>query len=301
MTLGGVGSPRAAAAGATATLSGAYISATLPPSLPKTGYDLGIFKAGSNLIPSKVWVAIAATGAAPATQVSELSVTASTTIKVAKSGAFVSGTPIVVRIPIPDTQWTVAGDAPLSFAQAGAGSLPSLPIGLNDQLAAVAGSIVVKPRLANLRFVMDCQPGSTVAPFKTFTPALAAPFATLEVDAPVPPATSAAPAVRVVSTKLKRLGSRVSVLVVCPAGAGTCTGRLALRSVAPVRIAGRARILLVGPSARYSVAAGATKAVRVTLSRAARTLLRTRRTLRVRTTLTRAGGTAVKRDLTLNR
>ena len=91
------------------------------------------------------------------------------------------------------------------------------------------------------------------------------------------------------------------VLVVCPAGTGTCTGRLALRSVAPVRIAGRARILLVGPAARYSVAAGATKAVRVTLSRAARTLLRTRRTLRVRTTLTPTGGTAVKRDLTLNR
>ena len=78
-----------------------------------------------------------------------------------------------MRIPIPDTTWTVTGDGPVAFSQAAAGSLPSLPVGLNDQLVPVAGSIVVKPKLANLRFVMDCQPGSTVAPFKTFTPALA--------------------------------------------------------------------------------------------------------------------------------
>ena len=109
VTLGGVGSPRDAAAGATATLSGAYISAKLPPSLPKTGYDLGVFKAGRNPIPSRVWIAIAAANATPATQVRELSVTASTTIKVATSGRFVSGTPIVVRIPIADTTWTVSG------------------------------------------------------------------------------------------------------------------------------------------------------------------------------------------------
>ena len=301
VTLGGVGSPRDAAAGATATLSGAFISATLPPSLPKTGYDLGVLRAGVNPIPSRVWIAIAATGATPATQVAELSVVASTTIKVAANGSFISGTPIVVRIPIPDTQWTVTGDAPVAFGQAGAGTLPSLPVGLNDQPAAVGGSIVVKPKLANLRFVMDCQPGSTVAPFKSFTPALAPPFATLEADAPAPPATAVAPAVRVASVKLKRLGSRVGVLVSCPAGSAACTGRLALRSVAPVRIAGRARVLVVARTARYSVAAGATKAVRLTLSRTARTLMNTRRTLRVRATLAPAAGTVVKRDLTLNR
>jgi hypothetical protein len=301
VTLGGVGSPLAAAPGTTATLSGAFISATLPPSLPKTGYDLGIFKAGRNSIPSKVWVAIAATGATPATQVRELSLTASTTIKVAKSGAFVSGTPIVVRIPIPDTQWTVTGDVPVAFAQAGPGSLPSLPVGLNDQLVPVAGSILVKPRLANLRFVMDCQPGSTVAPFTTFTAAIAPPFAALEADGPVPPATATAPAARVASARLKRVGSRVGVVIACPAGAGTCRGRIALRSVAPVRIGGRARILVVAPPVGYSVAAGARRTVRVTLSRAARTLMTTRPTLRVRATLTPVSGSAVGRNLILNR
>lgn len=301
VTLGGAGSPREAAAGATVTLSGTYLSATLPPSLPQTGYDLGIFKAGHNAIPSRVWIAIAAAHATPAVQVREVSVTASTTIKAAGSGAFVSGTPIVVRIPIPNTTWTATGDGPVAFSQAGPGSLPSLPVGLNDALVPVAGSILVKPKLANLRFVMDCQPGSTVAPFKSLTPAVAAPFATLEADAPLPPATSAAPAARVVSTKLKRTGSRVAVLVTCPAGGTTCQGRIALRSVAPVRIGGRARILVVAPGASYRIAAGARKTVRLTLSRAARTLLRTRRTLRVRATLTPASGKAVTRDLTLHR
>ncbi|MDP1849884.1 MAG: hypothetical protein Q8K79_19015, partial [Solirubrobacteraceae bacterium] len=92
-----------------------------------------------------------------------------------------------------------------------------------------------------------------------------------------------------------------AVLLTCPAGGATCQGRVALRSVAPVRRAGRARILVVAARASYRVAAGGRKAVRLTLSRAARTLLRTRRTLRVRATLTPSSGKAVKRDLTLHR
>ena len=157
-----------------------------------------------------------------------------------------------MRIPIPDTSWTVTGDGPVAFSQAGPGSLPSLPVGINDGLVPVAGSIVVKPKLANLRFVMDCQPGSTAAPFKSLTPALAAPFATLEADVPLPPATAAAPVVSVASTKLKRIGPRVAVVIACPAGAATCAGRVALRSVAPVRIAGRSRTLGVAPGAAYT-------------------------------------------------
>ena len=123
----------------------------------------------------------------------ELSVTASTTIVVDAGGNFVSGTPIVVTIPIPDTTWTIVSDGPVTFSQAGPGTLPTLPVGIDDKLTAVSGSIVVKPKLANLRFVLDCQPGSTVPPYTSLTPAAAAPFATLEAAAPVPAAVAPPP------------------------------------------------------------------------------------------------------------
>lgn len=292
--LTGVGSPRDAAAGATATLSGGAISAALPASLPKTGYDLGIFSAGLNQIPSRVWLAIAAANATPATQVRELSVTASTTIKVNAAGAFVSGTPIVVTIPIPSTTWTAAGTGPVAFSQAGPGTLPNLPVGLNDVLVAVNGSIVVKPKLANLRFVMDCQPGSTTAPFRSLTPAVAAPFATLEADVPV---VAGKPKARIAATKLRALAARVGVAIACPAGADACRGRVSLRSA----LALGDRILTLAPPATYTVAAGTTRTVRLTLNPIARKRLAQRRTLRTRVTLTPASGVPVRRDLTLQR
>ena len=168
VTLTGVGSPAGAPPGTPATLSGASLSATLPLSLPEQGYNLGIFSEGYNAIPSKVWIAIAASNATPAVQVKELSVVASTTI-VLRNGPgseFVSGTPIVVTIPIPDTTWTVAAAGPVSFSQAGPATLPSLPVGTGDKVQPVIGSIVVKPTLGTLRFVLDCQPGTTVSPFQ---------------------------------------------------------------------------------------------------------------------------------------
>jgi hypothetical protein len=307
VTLGGAGSPVGAPAGAVATLSGASISATLPPSLPQQGYALGIFQPGFNAIPAQVWIAIAASNAEPATQVFTLSVTTATTIEVDGAGAFVSGTPIVVTIPIPDSSWTVTGAGPVVFSQAPPGTLPALPVGLSDAVVPVAGSIVVKPTLGTLRFVLDCQPGTTESPFQTFAAAAAEPFATLESDAPVAPVV--APALKIpprskpsfATTRPKVAGGRASVTIACTKGKSSCTGRVALKSAAPVRVAGRARVLQVAPGASYSVPPGQRRAVKLRLSAGARALLRTRRTLRVQATLLPAAGLAIKRQLTLSR
>jgi hypothetical protein len=306
VTLGGTGSPNGATAGTVATLSGASVSAMLPPSLPEAGYGIGAFHAGVNPIPAKVWVAIAASNATPAVQVRELSVTTSTTIADDSNG-FVSGTPIVVTIPIPDTTWTVNETGPVAFSQAGPGTLPSLPIGVNDKVQPSIGSIVVKPDIG-FRFILDCQPGSTAAPFTSVTPGIASPFATLDAAAPVPPVPPPPPPVlvappkpNIATTKLKVAGNRISVKITCPSGTLACGGKLHVRSVAPLKIGKSRRILLVAPVASYDVKAGGRKTLRLRLGSAARTLLRTRRSIRVRVTLKPSSGRAVKRDVTLAR
>ena len=314
VTLSGVGSPAGATAGAIATLSGASLSAQLPPSLPEQGYELGIFTAGYNAVPSKVWVAIAAANAAPATRVQQLTVEASTTIVVDSGGNFVSGTPIVVTIPIPDTTWTVTGAGPVSFSQAGPGTLPGLPVGVDDKVVPVSGSIVVKPQLANLRFVLDCQPGSTAPPYQAMTPAIASPFAALEAAAPVPPVPPPPPPPplppppiaakqlpRVASTKLTRLGGRVGVAISCPAGLAACKGRVSVRSQAPVRIGAKRERIAIAARKTYDVPAGKQRTVRLSLTPAARRLLRSRARLGVRVTLDPSSGADVTRTLTLHR
>jgi hypothetical protein len=310
VTLTGSGSPAGAPAGATATLSGASISAQLPVTLPQTGYALGIFSPGYNAIPSRVWVAITASNAVPAVQVRELSVVASTTIVVDGSGEFVSGTPIVVTIPIPDTTWTVAADGPVAFSQAAGGTLPRLPVGVDDALVAVSGSIVVKPQLANLRFVLDCQPGSTAAPYTSFTAAAALPFATLDAAAPVPPVVvpaataprTAAPRLRILSPRSGVRGGRIALAVSCPRGTVACKGRVSVRSIVKVREGTRRRHVTMVTRRAYSVPAGRTRTLRLPLTRAGRHYTaNVFRTMRVLAKLEPSSGRAVTRVLTLDR
>jgi hypothetical protein len=309
VVLSGVGSPVGAPAGTVATLSGASISAQLPPSLPMQGYEGGIFHSGYNEVPSKVWIAIAASNATPATQVRELSVIASTTITVqgGEGSEFVSGTPIVVTIPIPDTTWTVAADGPVTFAQAPAGSLPDLPVGLDDKVIAVKGSIVVKPSLGGLRFVMDCQPGSTAAPNKVATPLAATPFAQLEAAAPVPPPPPPPPPVkpagkpRVASSKLKLVAGRVAITIACPAGTVACKGRVGVRSLAPLKLGSKRAILDLTASRAYVVPASRQRVFKIAITPAARRVMRARRSLGLRVTLKPSAGANASRVLTLSR
>ncbi len=322
VTLTGVGSPAGAPAGTPATLSGASLSATLPVSLPEQGYNLGIFSDGYNAIPSRVWIAIAASNATPAVQVKELNVVASTTI-VLRNGPgseFVSGTPIVVTIPIPDTTWTVAASGPVSFSQAGPGTLPSLPVGTGDKVQPVIGSIVVKPTLGTLRFVLDCQPGTTATPFKTVTPATAAPFATLEAAAPVapappppppplpPPPPPVRPELAVVSPRASVVGRRIGVAIDCPppdpaaAGDARCRGTISARSLITVRMGPRRRAVQIAKPRSYSLPAGSRRVVTLALTRSGEHLTQSLfRTLRVRVTLAPTSGADVTRLMTLDR
>ena len=322
VTLTGVGSPAGAAPGSTATLSGASLSATLPTSLPEQGYNLGIFSEGYNAIPSRVWIALAATNAAPAAQVKELSVVASTTL-VLENGPgseFVSGTPIVVTIPIPDTTWTVLASGPVAFSQAAAGTLPSLPVGVDDKVQPVKGSIVVKPTLGSLRFVLDCQPGTTTPPYTSLTPAAAPPFAALEAAEPVPPlppppapppppppppAAAVPPKLAIVSPRAGVAGRRIAVAISCPAdrSAGSpCRGRITARSLISVREGSRRRTVQIAKPRSYSVPAGRQRTVTLALTKAGRHLTTSLfRTLRVRVTLEPTRGADVTRLMTLDR
>jgi PKD repeat protein len=86
----------------------------------------------------------------------------------------------------------------------------------------------------------------------------------------------AVPAARLASVTLTvRSDGMIGVRIVCPAGVVNCAGTLTLRTLAAVlaeggRSAGRRAVLTMG-SASFSVASGATKAIPLRLSHAART------------------------------
>ena len=296
VTLSGVGSPRDAAAGAIATLSGAsLVGAAAAVAARRQGYELGIFTAGLQPDP------VARLGrdrrrerdpgdAGPRAERDRVDDDQVERLR----RAFVSGTPIVVTIPIPDTTWTVAGTGPVAFSQAGPGTLPSLPVGINDEV--VAGQRQHR-RQAEAR-----QPA-----LRHGLPARHDRGAVQDLDAragravrgargaPVPPSRRRRrqpPPKRARSPRRSSSGSRVGrvgVAIACPAGLDACKGRVALRSRAPLRV-GTARAVLDRSRRRDAtrVAAGAHEDRAAAAERRPRALLRTRRTLRLRVTLTPA-------------
>jgi hypothetical protein len=147
---------------------------------------------------------------------------------------------------------------------------------------------------------------ATPTPVPTADPT-AAPIATV-APTPVPSATPAPPAAVVAgkpairSTKLKVASKRVAVSVRC-SGATACHGTLRLRTAAKLRLGkGAKRIVSVSALTKYSVKAGATATVRLSLSRDGRSLLAAHRSVRVNVEVKPSGGAATsKRALTLTR
>ena len=233
--LSGVGSPRDAAAGATATLSGASITAALPASLPETGYDLGIFKAGLQPDP------LARLGgdrrrprdpgdAGPRAQRDRLDDDQGQRRGRASSRARRSSSRSRSR--------TRPGRSP-----APARSPSRRPARARCPACRSASTTRSSPSPAassSSRSSPTCASSWTASPARPRRRSRASPrrsrrrSPTLEADVPV---VAGKPKARIASTKLKRLAARVGVRIACPAGSVACKRprRAALRAGAAAR------------------------------------------------------------------
>ncbi|MGD9697113.1 MAG: hypothetical protein AB7V42_15800 [Thermoleophilia bacterium] len=298
----GTPAPAAVPPGSGSLLTQSVVQATLPTWIPQYGYNLGLFTAGLNEVPATVWVALQGVGSAEGVQVRKLEVTAATTITADAGGQFVSGTPVSVSVPIPDTVWSAAKAGTVALRQAGAGALPAVP-GPSGAPTTPKGSLFIEARLANnVRFQLDCQPGSSGSGGSTMTPAAAPAFATVAIDPDAPPSGIASPAAKTVTLPpgvLRLSGRKVRVPVTC-AAAVPCTGVVRLRSAARVKV-GRTRDIQTLGQARFRVAAGAKGAATITLTARGRAVMKDRRALAVRVTAAPAAGPLAARAATLRR
>lgn len=204
-TLSGTAAPNPATlGGGDVTLSGASVQANIPATLLVAGYNLGLLSVGPNNIPTRIWISRAATnatgvapatGASPAVQVDEISITAVTTITdpdgtpgTGDEGA----TPLSINEPLPNMVVTPTGGS-VVWQQGPPGSLPLLPAGTAGPGAVQPnGSIYASASVAGglVRANFDCfvgttnidPPGGTSGP--TYTPGTTIPFETTTVNAP---------------------------------------------------------------------------------------------------------------------
>ncbi len=84
-------------------------------------------------------------------------------------------------------------------------------------------------------------------------------------------------------------------------GTTTCRGSARLRTAAKVKLGKRTRVVTLTGTTKYSVPAGKTANVRLTLTRDGRSLMTRYRSLRVSLEVRPASGSAVTRKLTLKR
>ena len=289
--LSGVASPSPVAPGSGVRLTQAAVRAVLPEYLAEIGYNSQILNEGVNEIPAKVWLAVEAPGTPQGTQTFALETVARTTIT-APGGVYQSSTPIDVTIPVPDSTWTAPTSA-IGFRQAGAGALGRIPAGTNGTQVTALGSAYISASVGSVRMNIDCQPASgegTDPP----APATAGAFETVQIDpgAPVvfPAPTPAAkkPSLTLRTSKLKRAGKRVSLALACADAPceGTMTAKYAGGTAAK--------------SVKYTLAAGARKTYKLTLSAKALKSLK-RKSLLVSVKITTDGGTTVSKKLRLKK
>jgi hypothetical protein len=320
--------PATAAAGQAFTLAGEELEVKLRSQLAHDAAVVGLIPTdGSQVsVVTKTWIALKGTNTREGTQViGPVSVTATTSALYDESSQTVAATPFVYTPPkLPDTTWTGTG-GDIAFSQAGGNALTAakgpLPVGGGGSPVAVQGSAVVQANLpGGANFYMDCEPGETdvtrpeAGAGTSFHPLVAGPFAGVQVagaatnpgGAP-PPAGAATPAATIVagavsSTALTAKRGKVAVRVRCTAGGPACAGRLTLRTRAKVKLGTRkARVITLARTVKYSLPAGRSKTVTLTLGLDGKRLVARRRTQKVTLTLKPDAGKAPTRTLTLRR
>jgi hypothetical protein len=287
--LSGTAAPSPVAPGSGVALRQASGRTVIPAYLMQYAANAGILNEGKNDIPTKVWAAIAAPDTPQGVQVINVDATATTTVTNGQAS------PMDVTIPLPDTTWT-AGSTPVGFRQAGPGTLPRVAVGPGGSTLQPRGSIFIhaRPGGGGVFINIDCQPGSGEGA-EPPTPATAGAFETVQIDPgapvviPAPPTPAAKkPALTLRTSKLKRAGKRVSVALACADApcAGTVTAKYAGGTAAK--------------SVKYTLAAGASKTYKLTLSAKALKSLE-RKSLLVSVKITTDGGTTVSKKLRLKK
>jgi hypothetical protein len=289
--LTGTGSPTPVAPASGFALTATSIHARLPDWVGQYGANLGMLKPGENEIRTKVWVALAADGTGEGGQVRALEAIVRTTVTENPDGTYTS-TPIDVTLPIPDTAWTSAAtNGTAAFKQAGAGTLPTIPGGNAGAAVKPKGSVFISATFSEGASIqLDCQPGSAPRDGKSFAAAQAGPFESVPITTGVPttplPTIKKTPVVALKTTKLRVSGKRVSLALACADVA--CKGTVSLKYAGG----------LVTQNAKYSLAAGARKTLKLTLSAKARKALK-KRSLFVAVKITTDGGKTVSKKLRL--
>ncbi len=207
----------------------------------------------------------------------------------------------LIDLPLPETTWTAAGAEGIDIS--------------GDRVIALRATVGAGTRTLTLTRISTSDPypfarflraaaSPTPPPVATATPvatasARAAPAVIATVTPkPAPPAVSK---VSVRSTKLKVASRRVAVSLRC-AGSSACKGTVRLRTASKVKLGKRARrIFSLTRAVKYSLAAGRTVKVKLSLSKDGRSLMARRRSLGASLELRPSDGAMTKRRLKLSK
>ncbi|MDA0182312.1 hypothetical protein OJ997_18540 [Solirubrobacter phytolaccae] len=201
--------------------------------------------------------------------------------------------PVTVTLRLPDTTWSATTGDGIDIRGSATVTLDATAGGVTKTLTLTRISAGDPYPFARI-----LRPGANPTPI--VRPPVVTPTPTptaVPVPAPSPtPTPAAAPKVTVRSTKLKVSANRVSTSLKCT-GTAACRGTVTLRTTAKVK----KRYVTLTKAVKYTVAAGKTATVRLSLSSAGKKHLRGKKRVAVALDVKPASGKTVTKKLTLTR